>query len=203
MAVAKINIGEAFQTPLTLMGKTPIILVPALIASIIGLLLSLGLGRTMLQVMSWQIFLVSVISSVITLLSMAWVTLILEKELSGGKTNLSESWIDLSKKSGNLIIAAIVLSVIISLGTFLYLIPGITLATIFLPAIPYTAIKNATLDKALGFSFSFVFSQTNFLAILLIVIVEFLLSLLPLAGLFLANLFISIWLPYVYLKYGE
>jgi len=43
MAVAKINIGEAFQTPLTLMGKTPIILVPALIASIIGLLLSLGL----------------------------------------------------------------------------------------------------------------------------------------------------------------
>jgi hypothetical protein len=186
------------------MGKTPIILVPALIASIIGLLLSLGLGRAMLQVMSWQIFLVSVISSVITLLSMAWVTLILEKELSGGKTNFSESWIDLSKKSGNLIIAAIVVSVIISLGTFLYLIPGIILATIFLPAIPYTAIKNATLDKALGFSFSFVFSQTNFLAILLIVIVEFLLSLLPpLVGLFLANLFISIWLPYVYLKYGE
>lgn len=202
--MAKINIGEAFQTPLTLMGKTSIILVPALIASIIGLLLSLGLGRAMLQVMSWQIFLVSVISSVITLLSMAWVTLILEKELSGGKTNFSESWIDLSKKSGNLIIAAIVVSVIISLGTFLYLIPGIILATIFLPAIPYTAIKNATLDKALGFSFSFVFSQTNFLAILLIVIVEFLLSLLPpLVGLFLANLFISIWLPYVYLKYGE
>lgn len=203
IAMAKINIGEILQTPLSLIGKIPIILIPALIASIIGLLLTLGLGGAILQVMSWQIFLVNMISSAVTSLSMAWVTIILAEELSGKKTNLLKSWIDLSKQSGNLATAIIVVSVIVTLGTFFYFIPGIILATIFLPAIPHTATKEIALDKALRFSFSFVFSQNNFLAILLLIVVEFLLSLLPLIGLFLANLFISIWLPYAYLKYGE
>jgi hypothetical protein len=201
--MAKINLQDAFQTPFQLIGKVPSILIPSLIASLIGLALSLGLRNAFLMGMRWQVFAVTIISYIVVLFSMAWITLLLEKNLQEEKASLRDSWVRLSERLGNVGVAALVVAILVALGTFLYLIPGILLASIFLPAIPHAAKENASFDKAVSFSFRFVFSQGNFGAVFLMVLIEFLLSLLPMIGLFLANLFITIWLPYAVLKYGS
>lgn len=200
--MSKVNLQDAFQTPFQMIGKVPSVLVPSLIASLIGLALSLGIRNALLMGMSWQVFVVAIISNIIVLFSMAWITLLLEKAMQEEKASLQDSWIKLSERLPNLGVAALVISILVALGTFLYIIPGILLASMLLPAIPYAAKENVSFDKSISFSLRFVFSQGNFGAIFLIVLIEFLLGLLPVIGLFLANLFISIWLPYAVVKYG-
>ncbi|MCD6156406.1 MAG: hypothetical protein J7J32_05135 [Candidatus Atribacteria bacterium] len=200
--MSKINLQDAFQTPFQLIGKVPLVLIPSLIASLIGLALSIGVRNAYLAGMRWQVFVVAIISNIIVLFSMGWITLLLEKAMQEEKVSLQDSWIKLSERLPNLGVAALVVSILVALGTFLYIIPGILLASILLPAIPHAAKENVSFDKSISFSLNFVFSQGNFGAVFLMVLIEFLLGLLPVIGLFLANLFISIWLPYAVVKYG-
>ncbi len=200
--MSRINLSETFQTPFSLLGTIPVIIIPALIASIVGLALPLGARGVLLQGLHWMVFVFAVVSYIVTLFAMAWITLMLQDHMEGRKVSLQESWVQLSGKMGNVAVTLIIVSVIVSLGTFLFLIPGLLLAALLLMSIPHSAQRNSAFDKSIQFSFRFLFSEFNFFPVLLIVLVGFLLQLIPFIGLFMGNLFISIWIPYAYLKYG-
>ncbi len=197
------HVQDVFQAPFQLLGRIPVVLVPSLVASLVGLVLDLGLRGAVFRVAGWEAFLVSVIGEIVVLFSMAWVTLLLDQDMQGEKASLQETWAKLSERLSNVALAVFVISVIVALGAFAYIVPGILLASILLPAVPYAAKESTTFDKSVSSSFRFVFAQGHFWVVLLMVVVEFLLSLLPFVGLFFANLFITIWLPYFVLRYGN
>jgi len=200
--MSRINLSEAFQAPFTLLGTIPVIIIPALIASVVGLVLAIAARNVLLYGLHWMVFVVAVVSYLVTLFAMAWITIMLSDHMEGRKVSLQESWITLSGKIGNVAITLVIVSVIVSLGTFLYLIPGLLLAALLLLSIPHSAQTNSAFDKSIQFSFRFLFSEFNFFPILLIVLVGFLLQLIPFVGMFIGNLFISIWIPYAFLQYG-
>lgn len=200
--MSRVNLQDAFQTPFRLLGEVPFILVPSLIASVVGLALSMGLRGAFLRGMGWQVFVVAVVSQIAVLFSMVWVALLLDQSMRGEKVSLQDSWVKLSERLANVGLATLLVAVIVTLGTFFYIVPGILLASLLLPAIPHGVVENASFDVSAGFSFRFVFSQGNFWVVFLMVLIAFLLGFLPYIDLFLGNLFITLWLPYLALKYG-
>lgn len=198
--MAKINLEESFQVPFELLGKVPVILVPLGIISVLSLILSLATQRTFSR---WEILVMSLVSFVVILFGMAWVTLLLEQHFKGERVNLGETWVELSKNLGNVAIAAILITVIVSLGLFLYIVPGIILAALFFIIIPQVAVEKTTFDKSLAFMSRFVFAEKNFLPLLLYALIAFLLALIPIVGSFLNAFFLILFFPYLYLQYGR
>ncbi|MCX7668221.1 MAG: hypothetical protein N2Z84_04745 [Atribacterota bacterium] len=198
--MAKINLEESFRIPFELLGKVPWILVPLVMISAINLVLTLAMRRILLR---WEILVTMLVGFAVTLFGMAWVTLLLRRYFKGEKVALQETWIELSENLGNIAIAVLLVTVIVTLGLLFYIVPGILLATLFLVVIPHTAVEKTTFDKSLVFMSRFVFADKNFLPLLLYIVVAFLLGLIPVVGSFLNAFFLALFFPYLYLQYGK
>lgn len=201
--MAQVNVQDAVQTPFELLGRVPVILVPALFAGLVGLALGLALRRPLAISGGWALFGIVLVGGFATFLSIAWTTHLLDRHLRGEKPDLQESWVAVARRLPNLAVAIIVVTILVALGTFFFIVPGILLEAILIMTIPYVAKENATFDKALSYSFRFSFSGVNFLVLLLYIGIAFLLSLIPFVGSFLSSIFLVVWIPYLYLKYGQ
>lgn len=196
----KINLEESFSTPLGLLGKAPVILVPILGTSLVALLLSLVTPRGW---RGWEILILALLSLIVILFGTAWTTLLLLKHFQGNNPDLRTTWIELSENLGNLLVAVILVTVIIAVGFFLFLVPGIILSALFLITIPQVTVEKTTFDKSVAFMSHFVLAEKNFLALLLYAAIAFLLALIPMIGSFCQAFFVILYLPYLYLKYGR
>jgi len=153
--------------------------------------------------MNWMLFAVMAIVYLLLLVNMVWVTLLLRHHEEGKSASLRETWIELSENFGLFLPALIMVAVIVSLGFFLYLIPGIFLLALFFITIPQTAVEKTTLDRSLSFLHRFVFAEKNFLPLLLYAVILFLITLIPWIGSFIAAFLATLWFPYCYLTYGH
>ncbi|MCX6089213.1 MAG: hypothetical protein NTX88_02345 [Candidatus Atribacteria bacterium] len=198
--MSRITYQQAFQNPLILIGKSPIILIPALIAAIVGIVLSFAMRNIFLSGMSWRVFLFSMISLIPTFFCLAWNTLLMQHYYEGKNPSLQMTWIRLSEQITNVAIAFLLVAVLTSLGTFLFVIPGVFISTLLVLIVPHTAVTNETFDKSIPAVSRFLFSENNFVLILVLILVGFGLNFIPYLGTFLANLFYSIYIPYAYLK---
>lgn len=201
--MARTDAQDALQMPLELLGHAPVVLIPALITGVVNVALSLGLRGVVTLQGGWVIFGVILVGGMVSLLGIAWTTLLLDQRLKGEKPDLQGSWVILARYAPNLFVAILVVIIIVAFGTLFFIIPGILLETVLIMAIPYVAKENATFDKALFFSLRFSFSGVNFLLLLLYVGGSFILSLIPFVGAFLSSIFLTVWIAYFYIKYGQ
>ncbi|MGQ9623672.1 MAG: hypothetical protein ACUVTO_09695 [Candidatus Caldatribacteriaceae bacterium] len=201
--MAQTDAQNALQKPLELLGRAPLILVPALVAGVVNVVLSLGLRGTVALWGGWTLFGVILVGGAVSLLSIAWATILLDQYLRGEKPDLQDSWVILARNFSNLLVAILVVLIIVAFGTLFFILPGILLEVIFIMTIPHVAKRNVTFDKALSFSLRFSFSGVNFLLLLLYVGGSFILSLIPFVGAFLSSIFLTVWIAYFYLKYGQ
>ncbi|HSV30590.1 MAG TPA: hypothetical protein VLH40_01025 [Atribacteraceae bacterium] len=200
--MTRMHLADSFQTPFTMLGQAPVILIPSLLASIIGLVLSLGFRGLFLTGWGWPVIVASLIGSLVNLFAIGWTTYLIQDLRVGNKPNLSYGWAALSRQISNLWVTYLIVAVVISIGTLFFIVPGLFLAALFLMTVPEAAVTGHTFDRSLRFSFRFLFNEGNFLAVFLLVLVGFILTLVPLIGFFVGNLFYSIWIPYAFLKYG-
>lgn len=196
----KINLEESFSAPLGLLGKASVILVPILGTSLVALLLSLITPRGF---RGWEILILALVSLIVILFGTAWTTLLLLKHFQGKNPDLRTTWIELSENLENLLVAVIMVTVIISVDFFLFLVPGIILSTLFLITISQVAVEKTTFDRSVVFMSHFVFAEKNFLVLLLYATITFLLALIHMIGSFCQAFFVTLYLPYLYLKYGR
>lgn len=193
----QIGFQEVLQKPLEVLGRAPIVLVPALCAGVVNLAVSFVRLRT------WTVFAFSALGMFVTLFCLAWGVLLLEKYLRGEKPDLVESWDTLSQKAPNVVVTAIIVAALVTLGAYFFILPGILLEAILIMTIPHTAQENATFDKALLYSLRFAFQGMHFLILLLYVAIAFGLAFIPYAGEMLSNIFIIVWIAHLYLTCNQ
>lgn len=204
MTMAKINLKESFRVPLEALGKTPVVLVPLVIFSVVSLLPTLMVRRAFVP--RWEVFFSVLVSEFLVLLGMSWVTLLLaryHRTQALNMTDLQESWIELSQNLRTIAMAIVLVAVITSFGFFLYVVPGILLEAIFLIVVPQVAVEKSSFDKSLAFMTKFVFAEQNLAFLLLYVLIAFALGFVPVIGAFLGAFFLMLFFPYLYLRYGR
>ncbi len=201
--MAKIDLKTTLASPIELLPQKPILFTPPLIAALFGLIIYAAVPVSY-AFFGWSIFLVNLLQWLVSTIMTGWMVSMMMEIKEKGNTNYQSSWEKVNKVIVQLIIVGILVSILVAVGTLLFVIPGIILAVTFCAASPAVVKKGLSVTEALKESKNFVYDQNNFWNILVIMIISFLIVMIPVIGGLISSFLITFWLAYAYLYYeGE
>lgn len=198
--MAKIDLRTTLASPIKLLPQKPILFTPALISALFGLIIYAAVPVSY-AFFGWSIFLVNLLQWLVSTIMTGWMVSMMMEIKEKGNTTYQSSWNIVNKVIINLIVVGILVSIMVALGTMLFVIPGIILAVTFCAAAPAVVKKELSFSESLKESKNFVYDQENFWNILIIMIISFLIVMIPVIGRLISSFLITFWIAYAYLYY--
>ncbi|TYB90022.1 MAG: hypothetical protein FXF54_09315 [Kosmotoga sp.] len=198
--MSKIDLRNTLASPIELLPQKPILFTPALISALFGLIIYAAIPVSY-AFFGWSIFLVNLLQWLVSTIMTGWMVSMMMEIKEKGNTTYQSSWNIVNKVIFNLITVGILVSIMVALGTMLFVIPGIILAVTFCAASPAVVKKELSFSEALKESRNFVYHQKNFWNILIIMIISFLIAMIPVIGGLISSFLITFWIAYAYLYY--
>jgi hypothetical protein len=220
MSVKGFDIGEALTSSFNIVLKNPKILIPQLVSSLIfTLLVNLSIINK-LNVIGWFLllpinFLILVVGFIVYLVVSGMYPLLVRDVVNSVSPNLASAARTALKKIFSLIAASILVSIIVTIGLILLIVPGLIFLTWFFYTIPALMLEDKGALEAMSASRAFGRDKKlNTLAVVVLLaiaaLISGLLNVIPLLGSILSFIggmvvaaLASVTQSYIYLRYTK
>jgi len=202
----KIDLEDVFITPFKILSEKWTIAVPIIIALALQLIFDVSIKSTVGGLWKYGAWasLAQIILKIIIFFLLAWQTVLFRKfEGEGEEEDLNESFSEVSKKVIDVIITAIVVGFLIGIGTLAFVIPGLILAILLVYSPSAIVVKNLGVSEAIKESFDFTFKRGNLVQTIILLIIIFVFSFIPIVGSYFSTFLLMLWIPYAYVKFSE
>ena len=215
MSAKRLDVGEALTSSFNIILKNPKILIPQLVSSLIFTLL---VKLSVLSVVGWFLllplgFLILVACLIVYLVVSGMYPLLVKDVVNSVNPDLAKAARTAFTKILSLIAASILVSIIVTLGFILFIVPGLIFLTWFFYTIPALMLEDKGALEAMSASRAFGRNKKlNTLAVIILLVIATLitglLNVIPLIGSllsFIGGLVVATWASvtqsYIYLKY--
>ena len=217
MSAKRLDVGEALTSSFNIILKNPKILIPQLVSSLIFTLL---VKLSVLGVVGWFLllplgFLILVACPIVYLVVAGMYPLLVKDVVNSVNPDLAKAARTAFTKILSLIAASILVSIIVTLGFILFIVPGLIFLTWFFYTIPALMLEDKGALEAMSASRAFGRDKKlNTLAVIILlgiaVLISSLLNIIPLLGSILSFIvgiviatLASVTQSYIYLKYTK
>lgn len=202
---ATINLGDVISSPFHLLKENWQLLVPLGISVLVGIIMAIagmginvgGTGYSAIIGLGAATFIAIIVDLIIS----AWVcSMIREIDQTGG-TSIETSFSAIGESIIDVILGAILVGVIVFVGTLCFVIPGIILGIALCAVTPAIVKYKLNPVEGLKVSWRFCWQGKNFWRLFVLLLIIGIVGSIPVIGNLLSAFIFPLWIPYAYVRY--